>query len=87
MNLTTHNGIDVDSPEDVDRAHANLTSVKEEYRIRQIHPVRHQHGVYSLGGNSREILANRKGGYSYAYDDPAATSPRGAILSWATSTT
>jgi hypothetical protein len=32
--LMNHNGIDVDSPEEVDRAHAILTSVKEEYRIR-----------------------------------------------------
>jgi catechol-2,3-dioxygenase len=75
MSLMNHNGIDVDSPEEVDRAHAILTSVKEEYRIRQIHPVRHQHGVCSfylldLDGNWWEILANRPGGYSYAYDDP-----------------
>lgn len=75
MSLMNHNGIDVSSPEEVDRAHATLTAVKEEYRIRQIHPVRRQHGVYSfylldLDGNWWEILANRAGGYSYAYDDP-----------------
>jgi catechol 2,3-dioxygenase-like lactoylglutathione lyase family enzyme len=75
MSVMNHNGIDVGSPEEVDRAHATLTVVKEEYRIRQIHPVRYQHGVYSfylldLDGNWWEILANRSGGYSYAYDDP-----------------
>lgn len=38
MSVMNHNGIDVGSPEEVDRAHATLTVVKEEYRIRQIHP-------------------------------------------------
>lgn len=76
MGLMNHTGIDVASPEEVDRAHEILNAVKEEYRIRQIHPVRHQHGVYSfylldLDGNWWEILANRSGGYSYAYDDPS----------------
>jgi catechol 2,3-dioxygenase-like lactoylglutathione lyase family enzyme len=75
MSLMNHNGIDVGSPEEVDRAQATLTSVKEDYQIRQIHPVRHQHGVYSfylldLDGNWWEILANRPGGYSYAFDEP-----------------
>ncbi|HWR49210.1 MAG TPA: VOC family protein [Pseudonocardiaceae bacterium] len=75
MSLMNHNGIDVGSPAEVDRAHEILTSVTEEYRVRQIHPVRHQHGAYSfylldLDGNWWEILANRAGGYSYAYDDP-----------------
>ncbi|MBV9163018.1 MAG: VOC family protein [Pseudonocardiales bacterium] len=75
MSLMNHNGIDVGSSEEVDRAHEILNTVKEEYRIRQIHPVRHQHGAYSfylldLDGNWWEILANRAGGYSYAYDDP-----------------
>jgi catechol 2,3-dioxygenase-like lactoylglutathione lyase family enzyme len=75
MSLMNHNGIDVGSPEEVDRAHATLTLVQEEYRIRQIHPARYQHGVYSfylldLDGNWWEILVNRPGGYSYAYDDP-----------------
>jgi catechol 2,3-dioxygenase-like lactoylglutathione lyase family enzyme len=75
MSLMNHNGIDVGSPEEVDGAHAILTSVKEEYRIRQIHPVRRQHGVYSFylldrDGNWWEILANRAGGYRYAFDDP-----------------
>ena len=75
MSVMNHNGIDVGSSEEVDRAHATLTVVKEEYRIRQIHPVRYQHGVYSFylldrDGNWWEIVANRPGGYSYAYDDP-----------------
>ncbi|MBV9013189.1 MAG: VOC family protein [Pseudonocardiales bacterium] len=75
MSLMNHNGIDVGSPEEVDRAHATLTAVKKKYRIRQIHPVRRQHGVYSfylldLDGNWWEIVANRVGGYSYTYDDP-----------------
>lgn len=75
MSLMNHNGIDVGSSEEVDRAHAILTSVTEEYQIRQIHPVRRQHGVCSfylldLDGNWWEILANRAGGYGYAYDDP-----------------
>lgn len=48
MSLMNHNGIDVASPEQVDRAHASLSAVKDEYRIRPIHPVRHQHGVYSF---------------------------------------
>lgn len=76
MSLMNHNGIDVSTREEVDRAHETLISVREEYRIRRIHPIRHQHGVYSfylldLDGNWWEILANRAGGYSYAYDDPS----------------
>jgi catechol 2,3-dioxygenase-like lactoylglutathione lyase family enzyme len=76
MSLMNHNGIDVGSAEEVEQAHATLISVKEHYRIRQIHPVRHQHGVYSfylldLDGNWWEIVANRPGGYSYAFNDPS----------------
>lgn len=76
MSLMNHNGIDVGSEEEVDRAHENLTAVQDEYRIRQIHPVRRQHGAYSfylldLDGNWWEIMAgHRPGGYSYAFDDP-----------------
>lgn len=87
MSLMNHNGIDVGSPAEVDRAHEILTAVKEEYRIRQIHPVRHQQGAYcfnvlDLGGNWWEILANRAGGYSYAYDDPGRdiTGPHDLVL-------
>lgn len=75
MGLMNHNGIDVGTPEEVDRAHEVLTRVAAEYKIRQIHPVRHQHGAYSfylmdLDGNWWEILAARPGGYSFAFDDP-----------------
>jgi catechol 2,3-dioxygenase-like lactoylglutathione lyase family enzyme len=75
MGLMNHNGVDVGTPEEVDRAHETLTRLAAEYGIRQIHPIRRQHGAYSfylldLDGNWWEILAARPGGYSFAYDDP-----------------
>ena len=53
-----------------------LPATTNNSQIRQIHPVRRQHGTYSfylldLDGNWWEILANtRPGGYSHAFDDP-----------------
>jgi hypothetical protein len=60
MSVMNHNGIDIGSPEEVDRAHATLTVAKDEYRIRQIHPVRYQHGVYSMlpAGPGRELVGD-----------------------------
>jgi hypothetical protein len=38
MGLMNHNGIDVSSQEEVHRAHAILSAVKEEYRIERQGP-------------------------------------------------
>ena len=67
--LMNHNGLDVSSPEEVDRCHKLLADVKDEYGIRRIERPKKQHGAYSfyfhdLDGNWWEILYNPPRGYS-----------------------
>ena len=47
-NVLNHWGLDVKSPEEVDRAHAAALENQEKYGIRQILPVQEQHSVYSF---------------------------------------
>jgi hypothetical protein len=66
MNLLNHNGIDVDCDADVDRYHALLTELKDEWGIREIKKPSSLHGDYSfyfldLDGNWWEIGAVGKG--------------------------
>jgi catechol 2,3-dioxygenase-like lactoylglutathione lyase family enzyme len=46
--LLNHWGLDVDSKEAVDKAHADALQHKDKYRIRQVLPVQNMHGVYSF---------------------------------------
>ncbi|MGE3414369.1 MAG: VOC family protein [Dehalococcoidia bacterium] len=71
MGVLDHNGIDVATREEVDRAHETL---KNEYGIRRINKLMEQHGVYSfylqdLDGNWWEILNNPVDGYTFLYDE------------------
>jgi hypothetical protein len=43
-----HWGVDVETREEVDRAHAKALELKDKYKIRQVHDVVEQHGVYSF---------------------------------------
>lgn len=75
MSFMNHNGLDVGSPEEVDRAYELLQSVKDEYNIRQLTPPKLQHGAYSfylrdLDNNWWEILANAPAGYSALFARP-----------------
>ena len=48
VNLLNHWGVDVDSQEAVDAAHAAALANREKYGIRQVLPVQNMHGVYSF---------------------------------------
>jgi catechol 2,3-dioxygenase-like lactoylglutathione lyase family enzyme len=61
MDKLNHNGLDLRSDEEVDRAFELLTKVKHEYNIRRLSRPYKQHGVYSfyfmdLDGNWWEVL-------------------------------
>jgi catechol 2,3-dioxygenase-like lactoylglutathione lyase family enzyme len=43
-----HWGVDVESREEVDRVHKAALELKDKYKIRQVHDVVDQHGVYSF---------------------------------------
>lgn len=75
MTVFNHNGLDVETEEDVLEAHRILHSVQEEYGILKILEPHQQHGVFSfyfrdMDGNWWEILANPPGGYSPIFDNP-----------------
>lgn len=72
-----HNGIDVSTEEDVRAAYEALVSVKDDYGIQRIEKPSRRHGAFTFffadpDGNWWEILANRRRGYSPAFDDPEA---------------
>ena len=48
MNLLNHNGLDVETDEEVDRLHALLTSIKDEWGILEIKKPSPIHGDYSF---------------------------------------
>jgi catechol 2,3-dioxygenase-like lactoylglutathione lyase family enzyme len=74
QSLMSHNGLDVESPEAVDRCYEQLMQVKDEYAIRKIQRPHKQHGNYAfyfmdLDGNWWEIVAVSPGGYANAFRD------------------
>ena len=74
MHMLNHNGLDVDSPEEVDAAYELLQQVKDEYGIRKIQKPRQAHGDYAfffcdLDGNWWEIVAVRAGGYAADFSE------------------
>lgn len=71
--LFSHIGFDVETKEDVNRAHALVTKVRKAYGIKKITRPVDQHGTYAfyiqdVDGNYWEILTNPPGGYSYLFD-------------------
>ncbi|HTE83368.1 MAG TPA: VOC family protein [Dehalococcoidia bacterium] len=77
MRFTNHNGLDVGSRDEVDRAYERLQSVRDEYNIHKLSKPNLQHGAYSFyfqdfDNNWWEILANPPGGYSPMFDRPEA---------------
>lgn len=74
MGMLDHNGIDVATPAEVDRAYETLKRVRERYGIKRINKVMLQHGIYSfyfqdLDGNWWELLHGREDGYTFILDE------------------
>ena len=75
MRFTNHNGLDVGTPEEVDRCYERLLAVKDEYKIGRMSPPNLQHGDYSfylqdLDDNWWEIMAGEPRGYSPRFEWP-----------------
>ena len=76
MNLMNHNGLDVGSSADVDKAYEALVSVTEKYGLLKVQKPHTQHGAYTfyfqdMDGNWWEILSNPPRGYARWFDDPS----------------
>lgn len=74
MSMHNHNGLDVETVEEVDRAYELLLSVKDEYEIREILKPKTAHGDYSfffcdLDGNWWEITKVRVGGHGRDFEE------------------
>jgi catechol 2,3-dioxygenase-like lactoylglutathione lyase family enzyme len=72
MPLLNHNGLDVTTREDVDRAYATIVEQRETWGIGRVTKPVDQHGTYSfyfldLDENWWEILTNPPGGYSWMF--------------------
>jgi catechol-2,3-dioxygenase len=78
--LLNHNGLDVETREDVDRCHELMTEHKEAWGIKSVTRPTEQHGTYSfyfldLDDNWWEILTNPKDGYSWMFS-------KGDLANW-----
>ena len=74
MSLMNHNGFDVATPVDVDKAYQAVVVQKEKWGIGTITAPKLQHGSYSFyfwdaDANCWEILANPPRGYSSLFDE------------------
>ncbi|HXQ53330.1 MAG TPA: VOC family protein [Stellaceae bacterium] len=73
MNLLNHNGLDVETKEEVDAAHKVVVEQAEQWKIKKISKPYLQHGTYSFffwdaDDNCWEILTNPEGGYRWIFD-------------------
>ena len=73
MPLLNHNGLDVETREEVDAAHATVVAQKDKWGLHKISKPLLQHGTYSFffwdrDNNCWEILTNPKGGYSWLFE-------------------
>lgn len=72
MNLLNHNGLDVDTQEDVDAAYNIVVAEAEKWQLHKITKPVLQHGTYSFyfwdsDNNCWEILSNPQGGYDWLF--------------------
>ncbi|MDE2229593.1 MAG: VOC family protein [Alphaproteobacteria bacterium] len=72
MSLLAHNGLDVETQEEVDAAYKTVVEQAEKWRLKKISKPLLQHGTYSFyfwdcDDNCWEILTNPKGGYSWLF--------------------
>lgn len=73
MPFLFHNGLDVSSDAEVDRAHGTCIEQSDKWGLEQISKPKIQHGTYSFyfwdaDGNCWEILSNPDGGYSWLFE-------------------
>ena len=73
MNLLNHNGLDVETKEEVDAAHKIVMEQAEKWKITKISKPYLQHGTYSFffwdaDDNCWEILTNPEGGYRWLFE-------------------
>lgn len=73
MPFANHNGIDVHSDAEVDRAHEIVQRDAEQWGLTKISNPRVQHGTYSFyfwdaDENAWEILSNPPGGYGWMFE-------------------
>lgn len=73
MNLLNHNGLDVETKDEVDTAYRTVCAEAEKWRLKKISRPHLQHGTYSFffwdpDDNCWEILTNPKGGYSWLFE-------------------
>jgi predicted lactoylglutathione lyase len=73
MPMLNHNGLDVDSQEEVDAAYATVIEQADKWGITEISKPVLQHGTYSfffkdMDKNWWEILTNPQGGYAWMFD-------------------
>jgi catechol-2,3-dioxygenase len=73
MTFLNHNGIDVETEEEVDAAHKLVMRDADKWKIQKVSKPVIQHGTYSFyfwdcDDNSWEILANPPGGYTWLFE-------------------
>lgn len=73
MTMFGHNGLDVESDEQVDECHRVIMQDAEKWQLHRISKPTLQHGSYSFyfwdaDDNCWEILSNPSGGYSWMFD-------------------
>ncbi len=73
MPMLNHNGLDVETQEEVDAAHETVVAQAEKWGLRKISKPKLQHGTYSfffwdMDDNCWEILTNPPGGYSWLFE-------------------
>ena len=74
MNMLNHNGFEVNTTDEVDKAHEQIKSIKEEWGLKRVMPIQKQHGDHTFyfmdfDGNWWEVVSVRKGGYVADFDD------------------
>jgi len=73
MAVLNHNGLDVETQQQVDAAYQVVLEDKEKWQLHKISKPILQHGTYSFyfwdcDDNCWEILTNPKGGYSWLFE-------------------
>ena len=73
MSVRNHNGVDVPSEAEVDKAHALVKRDAEKWGLHKISKPMVQHGTYSFyfwdrDDNSWEILSNPENGYDWMFE-------------------
>lgn len=73
MNHLNHNGLDVETKEEVDEAYRTVVEQAEKWKLKKVSKPYLQHGTYSFffwdaDDNCWEILTNPEGGYRSIFD-------------------